>query len=190
MWLDNQYKSEEWSCHSNLDQLSMMLRAYRFPSTTARRPRSLLIYKKFKANELRMVLLFGFAIFKGILQQKYYNHLLKLVLAFHLAENRAVTSSMVVSIKRLLRSFLFDFPKLYSLRHNQQVVHSLDHIGKTVEDFGPLTSYSTFHFENALGTQIVFLSKNSCAFFEACSRTDYANHSGHSSRRHRNDGHA
>lgn len=104
-----------------------------------------------------MVLLFGFAIFKNVLIDKYYKHFLKLVLAVHLAENRALTVAMVNDVEILLDEFLCDFPKFYTPRHNQQVVHSLDHIGETIRNFGPLTSYSTFHFENILGNTHGFL---------------------------------
>ncbi|CAF4715096.1 unnamed protein product [Rotaria magnacalcarata] len=128
-----------------------MLQSFRFPSTTSRRPRSLLKFKKLKANELRMVLLFGFVIFKKALNAKYYNHFLKLVFAIHFSENRCVTATMIGNIKSLLHEFLIEFPKLYTVRHNQQVIHSLNHIGQTVNDYGPLNSYSTFHFENNLG---------------------------------------
>ena len=151
LWLHATYKKEEWSCHDHLYELSSMLQLFRFPATTARRPRSLIKFQKLKANELRMVLLFGFMIFKNFLKAKYYNHFLKLVVAIHFAESRALTIAMVENVKSLLYEFLIVYPKLYTVRHNLQVVHSLNHIGQTIYDYGPLTSYSTFHFENMLG---------------------------------------
>lgn len=151
LWLNKTYKKEDWSCYNDIHHLSSMLGSFRFPSTTARRPRSLVKFMKLKANELRIILLFGFVIFKNVLKSKYYDHFLKLVVAIHFAENRAVTVNMVNNIKTILHEFLIEYPKLYTARHNQQVVHSLHHIGETVQNFGPLTSYSTFHFENILG---------------------------------------
>ena len=101
---------------------------------------------------MRAILLFEFVIFRKNLRSRYYNHFLKVVAAVHQAENRALNQSMIDNVKNLLRSFLIDYPKLYSPRHNSQAMHSLDHVGKTIEDYGPLTSYSTFHFEDILGT--------------------------------------
>jgi hypothetical protein len=98
-----------------------------------------------------MILLFGFIAFKNVLKDRFYNHFLKLVVAIHLSEFRAITVDMRKNIKTLLDEFLMEFPQLYTARHNQQVIHSLYHIGQTVNDYGPLTSYSTFHFENILG---------------------------------------
>lgn len=151
LWLNANYKNEVWSCYHQQQELSSMLQSFRFPSTTSRRPRSLIKFKKLKANELRMVLLFGFVIFKKTLNAKYYDHFLKLVFAIHFAESRCVTVEMVYDVKNLLHQFLIEFPKLYTVRHNQQVVHSLNHVGQTIDDYGPLTSYSTFYFENNLG---------------------------------------
>ena len=91
-----------------------MLQSFRFPSTTARRPRSLIKFKKLKANELRMILLFGFVIFKNILKSKYYDHFLKLVVAIHFSEYRAVTVNMMNNVKILLHEFLIEYPKLYT----------------------------------------------------------------------------
>ncbi|CAF1218363.1 unnamed protein product [Rotaria magnacalcarata] len=151
LWLYADYKREDWSCYNHIHHLSSILQSFRFPSTTSRRPRSLLKFKKFKANELRMVLLFGFVIFEKILKAKYYNHFLKLVIAIHFSEHRALSMGMVDKVKSLLHEFLIEYPKLYTARHNQQVIHSLNHIGQTIDDYGPLTSYSTFHFESILG---------------------------------------
>ncbi|CAF1090882.1 unnamed protein product [Rotaria sordida] len=46
LWLHADYKREDWSCYNHIHQLSSMLQSFRFPSTTGRRPRSLLKFKK------------------------------------------------------------------------------------------------------------------------------------------------
>ncbi|CAF3865116.1 unnamed protein product [Rotaria sp. Silwood1] len=46
LWLHADYKREDWSCYNHIHQLSSMLQSFRFPSTTSRRPRSLLKFKK------------------------------------------------------------------------------------------------------------------------------------------------
>ncbi|CAF2146016.1 unnamed protein product [Rotaria magnacalcarata] len=48
LWLKSNYKKEDWSCYYYHDELSSMLQSFRFPSTTSRRPRSLLKFKKLK----------------------------------------------------------------------------------------------------------------------------------------------
>jgi hypothetical protein len=137
--------------YGRLDKMTNSLRRVRFPSTTTRHPSSLFEWQKYKATELRVCLLFGYVIFKGVLPKKYYNHFTKLVLSMHLAESREVTNDDVEHIHRLTHSFVYDFPLLYTERHNVQVVHSVIHIAATVQDYGPLTSFTTFNWESDLG---------------------------------------
>ena len=89
-----------------------------------------------KANELRVSLLFGYLIFVDVL---------------HLAENLWIREGTIDKMQRLDESFVDSFPDLYTPRHCVQVVHSIVHIAATVQDFEPLTNYTTFHFESQLG---------------------------------------
>ena len=154
--LHTDYKTDDWSCYNHIHQLSSILQSFRFPSTTGRRPRLLLKFKKFEASELRMVLLFGCVIFKKVLKVKYCDHFLKLVVAIHFSEHRTRNMVIVGNVKSLLHEFLIEYLTLYKVRHYQQVVHSLNHIGQTINDYGSQTSYSTFHFENILGNILIF----------------------------------
>ena len=63
MWLDATYRNEEWSIAGKLDKLNMLLGHVRFPSSTTRRPRSIMKFHKYKGNELRSLLLFVYSIF-------------------------------------------------------------------------------------------------------------------------------
>jgi hypothetical protein len=151
LWLNSKYKSEDWSISTKLSTLTVALKNVKFPSTTTRHPRSFRQYRKFKASELRVVLLCSYPIFEKIMKKKYYEHFKKLVLAVHLAESRAVTEQDIEAVEKLCYAFLLQFPNLYGERHNVQVVHSVMHISESIRDFGPLTSYTTFNFESLLG---------------------------------------
>ena len=100
---------------------------------------------------MRILLLFGYVIFESIMDMRYYQHLLKLVLMMHLCENRKVHLSQLDLIHRIGQTFVVDFVALYGQRHCVQVVHSVAHVADTVRDFGPLPSFTTFQFENELG---------------------------------------
>ena len=69
----------------------------------------------------------------------------------HIAEARAINRVQQEALKRLCQTFVVSFPRLYTDRHCVQVIHSIIHIPDTVNDFGPLTNYTTFQFENDLG---------------------------------------
>ncbi|CAF4166937.1 unnamed protein product [Rotaria magnacalcarata] len=151
LWLSHKDKNENWSLWSRTDELSSLLDKVRFPSTTTRHPRPLHKFSKYKGSEYRLVLLFGYSIFESILKPECYSHLLLLVLAVHHAESRSLTHDMVDVVEKLCLSFLYQFPKLYTSQHNVQVVHSILHLSETLRNFGPLSTNSTFNFEDQLG---------------------------------------
>jgi hypothetical protein len=151
LWLSHEYRHEYWSVYDRIGDLTTLFAKLRLPSTTTRLPRSLADYTNFKANELRVLLLFGYPIFVDVLPRECYVHLLQLVCLMHLAENRWIRESTIDEMQRLGESFVGSFSDLYTPRHCVQVVHSIVHIAATVQDFGPLTHYTTFNFESLLG---------------------------------------
>ena len=151
LWLSVEFRHSDWNVSDRLNELSDLFRHLRFPSTTTRIPRSLKDFTKFKGNELRSLLLFGHVIFKRILRKRFYDHLLQLVIIMHLAESRQLEQRDIDLIHRLSKNFVVYFSQLYGERHCVQVVHSVVHIAATLHDYGPLTNYTTFQFENDLG---------------------------------------
>ncbi|CAF1176624.1 unnamed protein product, partial [Didymodactylos carnosus] len=88
LYFDKKNRAEDYSCYEHTQLLAERLKQVKFPSTTYRIPRALDKWRKFKANELRTMLLFGFVIFEHLLVTPYYEHLLLLVGIAHLAEAR------------------------------------------------------------------------------------------------------
>ncbi len=161
LWLEYKHRHAEWSVAGRIVELSDLFRRVRLPSTTTRLPRSLVDYKKFKGSELRVLLLFGHVIFQKMLRKRFYDHLLQLVVLMYLAEGREIDKLDIDIIRRLSNNFVICYSKLYSDRHCLPVVHSVIHIPQTVKDFGPLTNYTTFQFENDIGKHIVlYFGKN------------------------------
>ena len=70
----------------------------------------------------------------------------------HFAERRCLERHQIVEIKYLMDKFVDYLPEIYTARHHTQVVHSLVHVADSVAKYGPLQNYSTFSFENILGT--------------------------------------
>jgi hypothetical protein len=158
LWFDGKYSAGNWSIKNHINHLSSLYLQLRLPSTTTRLPRKLVEFKKFKANELRILLLFGHIIFSGTLKPVYYSHLLQLVVLMHMAEAREILPNHLPVIQQLSKSFLLDFAKLYTPRHCVQTVHSIAHIPDTIKDFGPLTNFTTFNIEDILGETRVKVS--------------------------------
>jgi hypothetical protein len=53
--------SNTMSVHDKIDHISEIIHSISYPSTTYRQPRDIRLFKKFKGNELRVVLLFGYS---------------------------------------------------------------------------------------------------------------------------------
>ncbi|CAF1397355.1 unnamed protein product [Rotaria magnacalcarata] len=151
LWFQKKYRKEPWSICSKLNVLDRCLSSIKYPSTTIRIPRSLSKYQQYKANEARSILLFGFPIFCSVLPLRYARHLLLLVVGVHIAESRRIHRTQIEEIRLLFHRFLKLFPILYTKRHNSQSVHSLHHVAASVTEYGSLSNYSTFNFENVLG---------------------------------------
>ncbi|CAF3872548.1 unnamed protein product [Rotaria magnacalcarata] len=151
LWLKKKYKKAQWSICSKLNVVDRYLSSIKYPSTTIRIPRSLSKYEKFKANEARGILLFGFPAFCSVLPLQYARHLLLLVVGVHIAESRQIRRTQIEDIRLLFHRFLKLFPILYTPRHNSQSVHSVHHVAASVAEYGSLSNYSTFNFENVLG---------------------------------------
>ena len=78
-----------------------MLNRYRYPSTTSRTPRSIIQFHRYKANELRLILLFAAPVFKHYLKPMFYKNYLLLVFALHLAESRTLERKDIDDIRFL-----------------------------------------------------------------------------------------
>ena len=118
-----------------MKELSSSFLQSRLPLTTSRLPRNLLQYKKFKATELRILLLFVHIIFSQTLNEVYYSHLLRLIVLMHMAEAKQILPQHLPIIQQLSHSFVLHFAKLYTVRHCVQTVYSLSHRSVTVKDF-------------------------------------------------------
>lgn len=151
LWFHSKYRTQSWSIHNEIKNVEADLQRFRFPSTTARAPRSIMKYHRLKANELRIILLITYPIFKSYLKPIYYKHLQLLSFALHIGESRAITASNMSEMKTLLDKFVYTFHFLYGKRHAVNTVHSVIHFHPTVVDYGPLTNYSTFNFESLIG---------------------------------------
>jgi hypothetical protein len=151
LWFDKKYRDEPWSLLSKIDLIDVSLSIHKFPSTICRTPRTLLKYTEFKANELRCILLFGFASFCMNLPHKYCRHFLLLVVLAHLCESKTISSDQILNIKCLTNEFIYQFPLLYGDRQNVISIHTIMHLPESILNFGGVYNYSTFNFESYLG---------------------------------------
>ena len=108
-------------------------------------------YHRLKANELRVLLLITYQIFKKYLKPIYCKHLQLLSFTLHIGESKEITQSKFNEMKILLDKFVYTFHFLYGKCHAVNTVHSVIHFPRTVADYGPLTNFSTFNYESLVG---------------------------------------
>ena len=109
----------------------------------------------FKAKEYRAIILYlGPVIFHGILPKKQYEHFLYLHAAYRILndENAIKHKENIDYARKLLRSFVADFPNVYKPELCSYGVHALLHIADDVEYFGKTAiALSAYAFEARLG---------------------------------------
>ena len=111
LWFHQQYKTQQWSIRNYMNDIVADLQRFRFPSTTTRAPRSIIKYYRLKVNELRVLLLITYPIFKKYLKPICYKHLQLLSFALHIGESREITPSKLDEMKILLDKFVYIFQK-------------------------------------------------------------------------------
>lgn len=123
------------------------------PSDFARRPRSLVESKRWKATEFRQFLLYsGPVVLKSVLQKQKYEHFLTLHVAARILSSEQLCASVehLNYAEQLLKHFVQTTKILYGnyfLSHN---IHNLLHITDDVRRFGCLDNFSNFSSENYL----------------------------------------
>ena len=53
--------SDAMSAYNQIDHIAEIINSISYPSTTYRQPRDIRLFKKFKGNEPRIILLFGYS---------------------------------------------------------------------------------------------------------------------------------
>ncbi|KAK3910766.1 Halomucin [Frankliniella fusca] len=147
------FSTQPWSLHHLFDVADEKLKKIKPPSYAARAPRSLKEIKFWKASEYKLFLLYySVALLHGLMENRYLQHHCKLVSAISLLCQDSISLTQVDLACNLLRSYVQDFPRLYSIRYLGINVHQLLHLSDCVTDLGPLWVYSCFYLENYNGT--------------------------------------
>ncbi|CAI6377752.1 unnamed protein product [Macrosiphum euphorbiae] len=118
------------------------------PCEFARKPRSLEELPRFKATELRLILLYlGPLSIHSIVSKKIYKHFLSLNIAMtiFLSPNYNMLAS---SAKSIMNDFVKQFAYLYGSHFVSHNIHSLIHLYDDYNLYGPLDNVSCFKFEN------------------------------------------
>lgn len=139
---------------SNISLLNSRLNALRtfIPNCFSRLPRSTREINRFKATELRQVLLYtSTIIFKGLMASDlHYHHLCTLNAGCRLLVDPVTARTENVTAARLLTSFCEEAKTLYGTGFIVYNVHCLLHLPRIAMTHGSLDAVSAYNFENYL----------------------------------------
>jgi len=119
------------------------------PNEFSRKPRALELVDRFKATELRQILLYtGPVIFYNNLSSNQYIHFLVLSVAIRILCSPEHYKNLIIYARCLLHYFVKHYSTLYGKQHISYNVHNLIHLCDYVNIFGPLDKFSAFKYEN------------------------------------------
>lgn len=149
-------KRGPWKIKKHVGKIDRFLKKIKPLNTFARKPRSILEYRSYKATEFYNWLMFySIPTLKNVLPAVYLQHWHLLVISlFNLLKKRIKSDDITLS-NNLLHIFVKQIKSLYGEREMTYNVHQLLHLCLSVERWGPLWATSAFSFESHNG----FLAK-------------------------------
>lgn len=113
-----------------------------------------------KGTEFRQYLLFlGPLLFKDIIDEEKVGNMIKLQIASIIFSHKRFVNYYTEADK-LMRMFIAQFAAIYHPCHVVYVVHSLCHMKKFVDKYGPWDNFSTFEYESYNSTVKSYLKGN------------------------------
>jgi len=138
------------SVSKQLSSSLLNLRTY-IPCEFSRKPRGVNELSRFKATELRQLLIYtGQIIFKKYLNADCYKHFMALNISMTILLSDNMDNYYVEYARNLLNYFVQNFEMIYSRHLMSYNVHGLLHISDDYKHFGALDNISAFPFENYL----------------------------------------
>lgn len=155
LWIDIRGKTFSLQL-SAIKRLSIIYSQFAktMPHEFARRPRSFDEFKRFKATELRQLLLYTLPLtLKNNIRPKLYKHFLLLHCAIRLLCNPDNFLSNNSCAHAMIIEFVKKFKKLYGKENCSYNLHCLLHLADDCRNMqAPLDDFSCFKFENYLQT--------------------------------------
>lgn len=152
IWMKGKKHFDHKWTSTDVENINKLLGAYNseMPIDIHRSIRSLNCYCFWKGTEFRTFLLYiGVVLLKQFLRVEEYNHFLKLFCGVVLCSSDVYTQYTHLA-KELFDEFVDDYTDLYGADSISSNVHNVSHIVEDVRNFGNLTKFDSYAFENCL----------------------------------------
>ncbi|CAN7944398.1 unnamed protein product, partial [Ixodes hexagonus] len=123
------------------------------PKEFSRHPRIMHEREHWKATECRYFLLYAAPIvLESVLPDDLFSHYMCLHVAMRILSCASSSSGLMDYAESLLEYFVSQTQELYGQESLVYNVHALTHLTNDVRSLGPLDTFSSFPFENHLGS--------------------------------------
>lgn len=148
-WIKGKHNVRMVATQITLASTSLLSMSSFLPKEFARKPRKLDEVDRFKATELRQLLLYtGPVIFLKKLSRDKYVHFLSLSIAIRILCSKEYCVQLLDYAHSLLLHFVENYGTLYGCQYISYNVHNLIHLCYYVKLWGMLDEFSAFKFEN------------------------------------------
>ncbi|XP_029156842.1 uncharacterized protein LOC114929464 isoform X1 [Nylanderia fulva] len=148
-WIKGKHNVRMVATQITLASTSLLSMSSFLPKEFARKPRKLDEVDRFKATELRQLLLYtGPVIFLKKLPRDKYVHFLSLSIAIRILCSKKYCVQLLDYAHNLLLYFVENYGTLYGCQYISYNVHNLIHLCYYVKLWGVLDEFSAFKFEN------------------------------------------
>ena len=132
------------SIKMHLDKINERLLNIRPPSFIPNTPRSIKLWRLWRAHEfLSFLLYYSLPVFFKLMEVQYYKNLIKFVLCMQNLLKKKIVKADLDTIQLILEDFVEEANQLYG----NSIMHEIIHLVKCTRDFGPLNSTNSFPFE-------------------------------------------
>ena len=148
LWFDSSNSEKPYYLGRAVKDIDTDLLSIKPPCNISRLPRTIVMRKFWKAHEWYAWLFhYSLIVLKKYLNVKFYNHLALLVEAVSILLQNTVTTEILNHCELILIQFVIDMEDLYGINNVSFNVHLCLHLTKSVENWGPLWTHSSFVFE-------------------------------------------
>ena len=140
--------SKEYCLNKHTSQINERLLRIKPPSFINNPPRSIYLWKKWKAHEfLYFMLYYILPVFHKIMKHDCYVNITKLVIFLETILAKSIKKSDLLIAQNIINGFLKEVARLYDDSIMLSSLHELVHLADCTLYFGPLNAVNCFQFE-------------------------------------------
>lgn len=128
--------------------LNIKLLSCKPPGYISQAPRSFETFHNWRAHEyMNFYLFFAIPVFKDIMKDKYFQHLLLFIISMEKLLSLNIDRSLLPMVKKMLSVFVKKIGKLYDQHFYTSNIHEIIHLVDCTIEQGPLNDTCLFEFE-------------------------------------------